>query len=71
MASEKQTQRDNVQESIANAAEQLSDMSKDDLAAVARGLVESGLDIEKLERLSKLARKASGEALNAPMEYHY
>jgi|GEM_PF-6747808 cation transport regulator ChaC len=57
---------------ITEIAESLSGSSKDDLAELAKALADSQLDTEKLERLSKLARKAMAEKLMVqPVAYHY
>lgn len=59
-------------ESITN---DLQHVSKDDLGELAKRLAESGLDQEKLIRLSKLAAKATANSLGAlggPVKaYHY
>jgi len=46
-------------EQLTATTQQLSDMSKKDLATLAQALAKSKLDVEKLERLMKLACKAN------------
>lgn len=59
---------------LAAITEEISNLSKDELAELASDLGKAGLDLEKLERLAKLARKA-GEHVVAPsshpVAYHY
>lgn len=54
--------------------EEISNLSKDELAELAADLGKAGLDLEKLERLAKLARKAGdllASAISKPVAYHY
>lgn len=59
---------------LAAITEDISNLSKDELAELAADLGKAGLDLEKLERLAKLARKAGDHTVSAashPVAYHY
>ena len=59
---------------LAAITEEISNLSKDELAELAADLGKAGLDLEKLERLAKLARKAGDQIASAashPVAYHY
>ena len=53
-------EKNRISEALIGAGQQLIDMTREDLAAIAEQLSKS-LDVEKLERLAKLARKAQGD----------
>jgi hypothetical protein len=66
--------RDDVAKELVDSANQISNMPKEELAQLAAKLVESGLDVEKLQRLAKLALKASSGASKVHIDgqaYHY
>jgi hypothetical protein len=44
---------------LIKAAEAISNLRKEELAVLSRRLAESDLDVEKLDRLQKLAARAS------------
>jgi hypothetical protein len=61
---------------LIEATAAISNLSKEELAILAGQLAESDLDIEKLERLQKLAARASALsstrfATERVMSYHY
>lgn len=66
---------DSLAAALETITNDLQHINKDDLGELAKKLAESGLDQEKLIRLSKLASKATANSLGAlggPVKaYHY
>ena len=66
--------RESIAHGLVHHVNRISELSKDQLADVAAELASSGPDLEKLERLAKLARKASSRLVVAgdgSAAYHY
>jgi hypothetical protein len=62
--------KSDLAQALASAGQALANLSREDLASVAKELSGS-LDIEKLERLAKLARKAQSDSGGGSAAYHY
>jgi hypothetical protein len=61
---------------LIKAAEEISNLSKEELSILSRSLAESDLDVEKLDRLQKLAARASAlsstkSAAERIVSHHY